>query len=99
MTSRTPTSADDERLGFGSVISHLDVMIAISAVLGLLVGGLAIPFAEALGVASKAAAGGLQDLAQGLSAQPLSERTRLLSSGGNTIATCYHENRRSVPLK
>ena len=74
-------------------------MIAISAVLGLLVGGLAIPFAGALGVASKSAAGGLKDLPQELRAQPLSERTRVLSSGGRTIATFYDENRRSVPLE
>ena len=87
MPSRTPSSADDERLGPVSVMSHLGVMIAISAVLGLLVGGLAIPFAGALGVASKSAAGGLKDLPQDLRAQPLSERTRLLSSGGRTIAT------------
>ena len=80
-------------------MSHLGVMIAISAVLGLLVGGLAIPFAGALGVASKSAAGGLKDLPQDLRAQPLSERTRLLSSGGRTIATFYDENRRSVPLE
>jgi membrane peptidoglycan carboxypeptidase len=99
MPSRTPSSADDERLGPVSVMSHLGVMIAISAVLGLLVGGLAIPFAGALGVASKSAAGGLKDLPQDLRAQPLSERTRLLSSGGRTIATFYDENRRSVPLE
>ncbi len=80
-------------------MSHLGVMIAISAVLGLLVGGLAIPFAGALGVASKSAAGGLKDLPQELRAQPLSERTRLLSSGGKTIATFYDENRRSVKLE
>jgi len=99
MPSRNPSSADDERLGPVSVMSHLGVMIAISAVLGLLVGGLAIPFAGALGVASKSAAGGLKDLPQDLRAQPLSERTRLLSSGGRTIATFYDENRRSVPLE
>ena len=89
MPSHPPPSADDERLGPGSVLSHLGVMIAISAVLGLLVGGLAIPFAGALGIASKSAAHGLKNLPQELRTQPLAQRSRLLSNGGKTIATFY----------
>ena len=98
MSSPAP-SGDDERLGPGSVLSHLGVMIAISAVLGLLVGGLAIPFVGALGVASKSAAHGLKSLPQELRTQPLAQRSRVLSSGGKTIATFYNvENRTSVKL-
>ncbi|MEP6814910.1 MAG: transglycosylase domain-containing protein [Marmoricola sp.] len=90
---------DDDHLGAGSVISHLAVMIAVSAVLGLLVAGLAIPFAGALGVASRSATKGLQNLPQELRAAPLAQRSRLLSSGGKVIATFYDsENRTTVKL-
>jgi membrane peptidoglycan carboxypeptidase len=90
---------DDDHLGAGSVISHLGVMIAVSAVLGLLVAGLAIPFAGALGVASRSATKGLQNLPQGLEAAPLAQRSRLLSRGGKVIATFYDsENRATVKL-
>ena len=89
----------DDHLGAGSVISHLGVMIAVSAVLGLLVAGLAIPFAGALGLASKSATKGLQNLPQDLRAAPLAQRSRLLSKGGQVIATFYDlENRTTVKL-
>jgi membrane peptidoglycan carboxypeptidase len=89
---------DDDQLGAGSVLSHLGVMIAVSAVLGLLVGGLAIPFAGALGLASKSATKGLRSLPQELRTSALPQRTRMLSVGGKTIATFYDENRTNVSL-
>ncbi|MCW2758533.1 MAG: glycosyl transferase, family 51, partial [Nocardioidaceae bacterium] len=79
-------------------MSHLGVMIAVSVVLGLLVGGLAIPFAGALGLASTNAAKGLDNLPAAMRTTALPERTRMLSSGGKVIATFYDENRTNVKL-
>ncbi|MGI9155406.1 MAG: penicillin-binding protein [Marmoricola sp.] len=92
-------SRDDDHLGAGSVLSHLGVMIAVSVVLGLLVAGLAIPFAGALGVASKTATKGIRSLPEDLTAAPLAQRSRLLSSDGKVLATFYdRENRTTVTL-
>ncbi|RLV48241.1 glycosyl transferase [Nocardioides mangrovicus] len=88
----------DERLDATKVVSHVGVMIAVSVVLGLLVGGLAIPFAGALGIASTSAAKSLDDLPVQLQTSALPQRTRMLASNGQTIATFYDENRTNVSL-
>ena len=44
-TTPAPKRDTSEALGFGRVLSHLGVMVAVSAVIGLLVGALAIPWA------------------------------------------------------
>ena len=48
MASRPPS-----QLTFRDVTSHLGVIVALSALMGLLVAGLAIPFAGALGMGAK----------------------------------------------
>jgi membrane peptidoglycan carboxypeptidase len=88
----------DRQLGAGRVLSHLTVMVALSAVLGLLVGGLAIPFAGALGIASKGATKGLDSLPAELKTTALPQKTVMLSAGGQPIATFYDENRSNVTL-
>ncbi len=91
--SRRPSS-----LTFRDVASQLGVIVALSVLMGILVAGLAIPFAGALGVGGKALSKGMKNLPEELSAEPLAQRTRVLDVEGKTIATFYDENRVNVPL-
>ena len=93
MSSRHPS-----QLTFRDVTSHLGVIVALSALMGLLVAGLAIPFAGALGLGAKSLSQGVKDLPEELKAAPLAQRTRVLDAHGNTIATFYDQNRVNVPL-
>ena len=85
-------------LTFGTVVSHLGVIVAVSAVLGVLVAGLVIPFVGAVGYGAKATDRSMQNLPAELKADPLAQRTRVLSRDGKLIATFYDENRVNVPL-
>ena len=52
----------DERLTAGRVLSHLGVMVAVAAVMGVVVAGLAIPFAGVLGIGARDVAKGMDNL-------------------------------------
>ncbi|PVG82570.1 glycosyl transferase [Nocardioides gansuensis] len=73
-------------------------MAAVSAVLGVLMAGLAIPFAGVLGVAAKEVSEGMVNLPEELEAQDLAQKTRIYDVNGNLIASLYDENRLNVPL-
>src|SRR4249919_2324550 len=88
----------DERLTAGRVTSHLLVMVAVAALLGVVVAGLAIPFAGVMGIGARNVAKAMDNLPAELETDPLPQRTRLLDSSGNTIATFYDENRVNVSL-
>ncbi|MDX6358622.1 MAG: hypothetical protein QOH37_1676 [Nocardioidaceae bacterium] len=85
-------------LTFGTVLSHLGVIVAVSAVLGVLAAGLVIPLVGAVGYGASATARSMQNLPEELKADPLAQRTRVLDRNGNQIATFYDENRVNVPL-
>ncbi len=85
-------------LSFGTVVSHLSVIVAVSAVLGLLTAALAVPFVAAVGYGADATARSMQNLPAELKAAPLAQRTRVLDGDGNLLATFYDENRVNVPL-
>ncbi len=87
-----------DHLDFPSVLSHLGVIVAVSAVLGVLVAGLAIPFAGVLGVSSRSVARGMDNLPADLEAEPLPQRTQFLARDGSVLATFYDENRVNVRL-
>src|SRR4051794_39340452 len=82
----------------GSVVSHLGVMVAVAALMGLLVAGLVIPFAAVGGIAARNVADSMDKLPSDLTADPLAQRTRVLATDGSTLATWYDQNRISVPL-
>jgi len=88
-----------ERLPAYRVLTHLGLMVAVSAVLGLVVAGLAVPFAGVAGLGARNVAKGMDDLPEELETQPLSQRTTILDADGNRIASLYDENRVTVPLK
>jgi membrane peptidoglycan carboxypeptidase len=87
-----------DKLQPASVISHLGVMIAVAAVMGVLVAGLAIPFAGVAGIGARNVARSMDKLPADLEAEPLPQRTRLLTRDGKTLATLYDEYRVNVAL-
>jgi membrane peptidoglycan carboxypeptidase len=94
------TSGTERRngVGFWRVLSHLTVMVAVAAVVGLLAAGLAIPFAAVGGLGARTVADSMDDLPSELEAQPLPQRTRVLAADGSLMAMWYDQNRVNVPL-
>lgn len=74
------------------------MLVALSALMGILVAGLAIPFAGAVGLGGRALEKTTRSLPEELKADPLAQRTRVLDSEGKLIATFYDQNRVNVPL-
>jgi membrane peptidoglycan carboxypeptidase len=66
--------------------------------MGVLVAGLVIPFAGALGMGTKAVSRSMKDFPIKVTEEPLAQRTRVLDSRGKLIATFYDQNRVNVPL-
>jgi len=89
---------DDERIPPNQVLSHLGVMAVVSVVMGVVVAGLAIPFAGVLGITARNVADSMSELPAELETRALPERTRILAADGTTIATLFDENRVNVPL-
>jgi membrane peptidoglycan carboxypeptidase len=87
-----------DSLAPASVVSHLGVMLAVAAVMGVLAAGLAIPFAGVAGLSARNVADQMDKLPADLQADPLPQRTRLLARDGSTLATLYDQNRVNVPL-
>ena len=87
-----------ERLSAPRVLSHLGVMVLVSALLGVVVSGLAIPFAGVAGFTSKNLASTMDELPQELATDDLPQKTRIVNQRGETIAQLYDENRVNVSL-
>ncbi|MBO9522625.1 MAG: penicillin-binding protein [Nocardioidaceae bacterium] len=94
MPGRRPST-----LTFRDVTSQLGTIVVFSVLLGVLVAGLAIPFAGALSQGGKALSKSVKNLPEELPAEPLAQRSRVLDADGKTIATFYDENRINVPLE
>ncbi|WP_246360401.1 transglycosylase domain-containing protein, partial [Nocardioides massiliensis] len=87
-----------DRLPASAILSHLGVMVAVAAALGVLVAGLALPFAGVAGLSARTVARQIDNLPAELEAEPLPERTRVLDSEGKLLATFYDENRVNISL-
>jgi len=94
MPSQRPTTGPS----YGSVTSQFVVLVALSALMGVLVAGLVIPFAGVLGMGTKAVAKSMKNFPIKVANDPLPQRTRVLDAHGKTIATFYDQNRVYVPL-
>ena len=88
----------EERLPARRVASHLGIMAAVAAVMGVVVAGLAIPFAGVLGIAARDVARNMDDIPTELTVEPLAQRTKIVDGSGNLIASLYDENRVNVSL-
>jgi membrane peptidoglycan carboxypeptidase len=73
-------------------------MLAVAAVLGVVVAGLAIPFAGVAGIGARNVARSMDDLPAQLETGALAQRTRIVDSEGKLITTLYDENRINRPL-
>ncbi len=74
------------------------MFLAVSVLAGLLLSGLAVPFAALAGGGAQVAVDSLEELPEDLATPPQSERSRILTADGRTLATFYNENRVYVPL-
>ena len=73
-------------------------MVVVSVVLGVVVSGLAIPFAGVLGFAARSTAETTDDLPLELETDALPQRTTILASDGSVLATVFDKNRINVSL-
>ncbi len=80
------------------MFSHLSIMLVVAAVLGVVVAGLAIPFAGVLGFASQKVSDGVDDLPQEFDTTNLPQRTEILDRKGKVIASVFDQNRQNVAL-
>jgi membrane peptidoglycan carboxypeptidase len=88
-----------ERLPAHRVLTHLVVMAAVAAVLGVVVAGLAIPFAGLAGIGARNVARTMDNLPEELETEDLAQRTTIEDANGNRLASYYDQNRITVPLK
>ena len=90
-----------ERLPAYRFLSHLVVMAAVSVVLGVVVAGLAIPFAGLAGVGTQNLSDTMKELPKELDTERLPERSVILDTNGGLLATIYEDggNRVVIPLR
>lgn len=73
--------------------------LGVSVLAGAVMAGIALPAVGALGLAAKGSVEGFDELPANLKQPPLSQRTTILDSKGDTIATVYSRDRTVVDLK
>ncbi len=73
-------------------------MLIVSVILGVVVSGLAIPFAGVLGFTAGNVAETMDDLPTALKTDSLPQKTRIVDAKGELIASLYDENRVNVQL-
>ncbi|MDK0520421.1 transglycosylase domain-containing protein [Streptomyces sp. ML-6] len=73
--------------------------LGVAALSGVVLAGIALPAAGALGLATKGTVEGFDEIPANLKTPPLSQRTTILDSKGGTIASVYSRDRTVVPLK
>lgn len=74
------------------------MFLVVSVLAGLLVSGLAVPFAALLGSGTKMAVSALDDIPADLETPPQHQRSEVLMANGEKLATFFDENRIYVPL-
>src|SRR6478752_3157627 len=73
--------------------------LGVAALSGVVLAGIALPAAGALGLAAKGTVEGFDEIPANLKTPPLSQRTKILDSKGSMLATVYSRDRTVVPLK
>ncbi|WP_327368257.1 transglycosylase domain-containing protein [Streptomyces sp. NBC_01217] len=73
--------------------------LGVAALSGVVLAGIALPAAGALGLATKGTVEGFDEIPANLRTPPLSQRTTILDSKGGTIASVYSRDRTVVELK
>lgn len=89
-----------EALGRGlSTTQQAAKFLGVAALSGVVLAGIALPAAGALGLATKGTVEGFDEIPANLKTPPLSQRTTILDSKGGMIASVYSRDRTVVPLK
>ncbi|GGZ13679.1 transglycosylase domain-containing protein [Streptomyces poonensis] len=73
--------------------------LGVSVLAGAVMAGIAMPAVGALGLAAKGSVEGFDEIPSNLKRPPLSQRTQILDSNGDQIATVYSRDRTVVDLK
>ncbi len=73
--------------------------LGVAALSGVVLAGIALPAAGALGLAAKGTVDGFDEIPANLKTPPLMQRTTILDNQGGQIATVYSRDRTVVPLK
>jgi membrane peptidoglycan carboxypeptidase len=73
--------------------------LGVSVLAGAVMAGIAMPAAGVLGLAAKGSVQGFDDIPDNLKSPQLSQRTTILDSEGNQIASVYSRDRTVVELK
>ncbi|MFF2326707.1 MULTISPECIES: transglycosylase domain-containing protein [unclassified Streptomyces] len=73
--------------------------LGVAALSGVVLAGIALPAAGALGLATKGTVEGFDEIPANLQTPPLSQRTTILDSKGGMIASVYSRDRTVVKLK
>jgi membrane peptidoglycan carboxypeptidase len=92
MSSPRPTSGG-QKIG-----KSLLTMGVVSAICGVLVAGLMLPFASLVGITTQNVAEGFHDLPLELAETPTAQRSTVLDVHGEPIAYFYNENRQDIAL-
>ncbi|MBA3232480.1 MAG: penicillin-binding protein [Propionibacteriales bacterium] len=85
--------------GEGGLVHQLLVIIAMSALSGVLIAGLALPWVGLVSKGAENSAEAVQNFPKELKFKPLNERTRVLAADGSRLAVFFDENRAYVPLE
>lgn len=88
-----------DRRTTGALATTVGAIVGISALAGLLVALMLIPFAGSLGVLTRDVVRDFESLPDELNTPPLPERSVILASDGSVLATIYYQNRIEVPLE
>ncbi len=91
--SSPKSSSGDHKIG-----KSLLTMGMVSAICGVLVAGLMLPFASLVGITTQNVAEGFHDLPLELAETPTAQRSTVLDVDGQPIAYFYDENRQDISL-
>ena len=86
--------------GAGRLISHLGTFVMVSALAGVLIAGLTLPFVGSFGLTAKAASDHFEDMPNDFETPVLPQRTKILADDGSVIAYTWGDfgNRVVVPM-
>lgn len=82
----------------GGLVHQIAVIVGVSVLSGVLIAGLALPWIGLAKEGAERSAAAIENFPLELKFQPLSERTKVLDSQGNRLATFFDENRQYVGL-
>jgi membrane peptidoglycan carboxypeptidase len=95
----SPRARARRRTGAWSV-TRLIALVAVAALAGVVVAGMALPFVGPVGIVARDSVSSFEDLPRDFREPALPVRTWIYAADGKTrLATVFEENRREVPLE